>query len=197
MESTPYLLNNDYANYNGVTQTLTYQGKVLLRAHPSGNKASHCVGITFEVLFRAMQQRNREAGLSPDNFNGMSYYELFDFVLNWFAASGAKESSNIAIAVEKYGIGKRLYELEDVEPGDFMDLNRANGTGHTVVFINWIREDNRIIGLQYWSSQPSTGGINYNEEYFRIKAPNSSYYGNVLIDQIYMVRILPINQYRN
>ena len=176
----PYLLNNDYANYNGVTQTLTYQGKELLKAHPSGNKASHCVGITFEVFFRAMQQRNRDLGIPVDDFNGMSYDDLFDFVMNWFAASGSKKNNNIAIAVEKYGIGKRLYDLEDVKSGDFIDLNRQNGTGHTVVFINWIREQNRIIGLRYWSSQPSTGGISYNKEYLNA------------INHMYMVRILPV-----
>ncbi len=176
----PYLLNNDYANYNGVTQTLTYQGKELLKAHPSGNRASHCVGITFEVFFRAMQQRNRDLGIPGDDFNGMSYEDLFDFIMNWFAASGPKRNSNIAIAVEKYGIGKRLYDLEDVKPGDFIDLNRQNGTGHTVVFINWIREQNRIIGLRYWSSQPSTGGISYNKEYLKA------------INHMYMVRILPV-----
>ncbi len=176
----PYLLNNDYANYNGVTQTLTYQGKELLRAHPSGNRASHCVGITFEVFFRAMQQRNRDLGIPVDDFNGMGYDALFDFVMNWFAASGSKQNSNIAIAVEKYGIGKRLYDLEDVKPGDFIDINRQNGTGHTVVFINWIRDQNRIIGLRYWSSQPSTGGISYNKEYLNA------------IDHMYMVRIFPV-----
>lgn len=193
----PYLLNNDYANYNGVTTTLTYQGKTLLKAHPSGNRANHCVGITFEVLFRAMQERNRQLGIPVEDFNGMNWENLYDFVLNWYAASGSKRTNNIVLAVEKYGIGKRINRLEDVKPGDFIDFDRENGGGHAVVFINWIKEANgRIIGLRYWSSQGSTGGINFNEEYFNVYGKNGVKYGSVIKDQMYMVRILPVSQYK-
>ncbi|MDO9535898.1 MAG: hypothetical protein Q7J85_11355 [Bacillota bacterium] len=191
--SYPYLLNNDYLNYNGVTSTLSYKGKVLLRAHPSGSRASHCVGITFEVFFKAMQERNRQLGISPENFNGMSWDNLFDLGLYWFVASGSKSTNNIVLAVEKYGIGKGIHRLEDARPGDFIDFNRVNGTGHTVVFLNWIKDGDRIIGFRYWSSQGSTGGINYNEEYFNLPGKK----GNVIMNPIYIVRILPVSQYRN
>ena len=193
----PYLLNNDYANYNGVTRTLAYQGKTLLKAHPSGNKASHCVGITFEVFFRAMQERNRQLGIPVDDFNGMNWDELFDFVLNWYVASGSKKTNNIVLAVEKYGIGRAINRLEDVQPGDFIDFNRENGTGHTVIFINWIKNaGGNIIGLRYWSSQGSTGGISYNEEYFNVVDQNGTRYGSVKKDELYIVRILPVSQYQ-
>jgi hypothetical protein len=42
------------------------------------------VGITFEVFFKAMQERNRQLGISIDDFNGMTWDNLFDFALNWF-----------------------------------------------------------------------------------------------------------------
>ena len=187
----PYLLNHDYANYNGVTRNLYYQGKVLLKAHPSGNKASHCVGITFEVFFRAMQERNKDLGIAVDDFNGMNWDNLFDFVMNWYAASGPKRTNNIVTAVERYGVGTGINRLEDVRAGDFIDINRTNGTGHTVVFLNWIKDGERIVGLRYWSSQPSTRGINYNEEYFHGYGN-----GNVIKNQLYMVRILPVSQYK-
>jgi hypothetical protein len=190
--SYPYLLNNDYANYNGVTSTLSYKGKVLLRAHPSGSRASHCVGITFEVFFKAMQERNRQLGISADDFNGMTWDNLFDLALYWFVASGSKSTNNIVLGVEKYGIGKGIHRLEDVRPGDFIDFNRVNGTGHTVVFMNWIKDGGSIIGFRYWSSQGSTGGISYNEEYFSLPGKK----GNVIINPIYIVRILPVSQYR-
>ena len=48
--SYPYLLNNDYSNYNGVTTNLVFQGQTLAKAHPSGNRASHCVGITLRYF---------------------------------------------------------------------------------------------------------------------------------------------------
>ncbi|MDO9573853.1 MAG: hypothetical protein Q7I94_02570, partial [Candidatus Contubernalis sp.] len=129
--------------------------------------------------------------------NGMNWDNLHDFVLNWYAASGSKRTNNIVLAVEKYGIGKRINRLEDVQPGDFIDFDRENGGGHAVVFINWIREaDGRIIGFKYWSSQGSTGGINYNEEYFNIFGKNGAKYGSVIKDKMFMVRILPVSQYK-
>ncbi|MEW6622920.1 MAG: hypothetical protein AB1420_07315 [Bacillota bacterium] len=192
----PYLLNTDYQNYNGVTTDLKYKDQLLLKAHPSGSKASHCSGITFEVFFKAMQERNKQLGISLDNFNGMTWEELFDFVLLWYVADGVKKNSNVAVAVEKYGIGKRVKNLEDAKPGDFIDFSRENNTGHTVVFMNWIKKDGQIIGLRYWSSQESTKGINYKTEYFNIKDSNGRKYGNVIKDQLHIARVLPVKDYK-
>ena len=49
--SYPYLLNNDYTNYNGVTTNLVFKAKLLLRPTPV-KSGSHCVDITFEVFLR-------------------------------------------------------------------------------------------------------------------------------------------------
>ena len=57
-------------------------------------------------------------------------------------------------------------------PGTSSDLNRADGSGHTVVFFGWLRGSGPIIGLRYWSSQRSTKGIGYNAEYFRDNPPH-------------------------
>ncbi|WP_214658881.1 hypothetical protein [Candidatus Formimonas warabiya] len=193
----PYLLNDDYANYNGVTENLYYQGKVLLKADPGGSKASFCSGITFEVFFKAMQNRNIELGLSPDDFNGMSFDQLFDFALTWYAATGNKETSNVSIAVEKYGIGKRITDLEDARAGDFIDVSRENYTGHTAVFLNWLRDQNgRIIGFKYWSSQESTKGISYKEEYFNVTDSNGRKYGTVMRDTVNIARVSAVGDYQ-
>ena len=192
----PYLLNNDFQNYNGVTEDLYYQGEILLKANPNGNKASHCTGITFEVFFKAMQARNKAIGIPVDDFNGMSKDELFDFALTWYVAKGSKSESNLALAIEKYGLGNRITNLEDLRPGDFIDLSRENNTGHTAIFQNWIREGNKIIGLRHWSSQESTNGISYKEEYFNVKDSRGKKYGNVIIDNLYMARVGPVNEYK-
>lgn len=189
--SYPYLLNNDYENYNGVTENLYYQGELLLKAEPNGSKASNCTGITFEVFYKAMQQRNKALGLSPEDINGMTKDELFDMALIWFAAMGPKSQSNIAVAVEKYDLGNRITNLEELRAGDFIDFSRENNTGHAVVFLEWIREGDRIIGFKFWSSQGSTHGINYKEEYFNIKNSNGQKYGNVIIENLHMARIIP------
>jgi len=176
----PYLLNNDYANYNGVTTNLVFQGQTLAKAHPSGNRASHCVGITFEVFFKAMQARNKALGKSVEDFNGLSFNQLQDLMLTWYVANGSKSISNVTVALERYGLGKRIYNWESVRAGDFIDFNRSNGTGHTAVFLEWIRDNNNsIIGIKYWSSQESTNGINYKDEYF----------GSVLKDPFYIARV--------
>lgn len=188
----PYLLNTDYANYNGVTKDLHFQGGLLARAHPSGNRASHCSGITFEVFFKAMQARNLKLGLDADDFNGMTFDELFDFLLTWYVAKGDKSTSNIEVAVETYGIGKRVPGFEAARPGDFVDFDRSNGTGHTVIFQKWVRnQDGNIIGLDYWSTQGSTNGIAFHTEYF-----DTSGRGNILSNQIYIARVLPVHQYK-
>ncbi len=193
----PYLLNKDYANYNGVTVNLYYKDRLLLKAHPSGNRASHCSGITFEVFFKAMQNRNKKLGLDPDDFNGMSYDQLHDFVLTWYVANGNKGVNNVATAVEKYGIGRRITSLENARAGDFMDISRENNTGHTVVFLNWLKDEKgRIIGLKYWSSQESTNGINYKEEYFNVPDANGQKYGNVMINHVYIARVSPVKDYK-
>ncbi len=184
--SYPYLLNEDYSNYNGVTTNLYYQDRLLLKAHPSGNKANHCVGITFEVFYRSMKKWNELSGLSKDNIGGLTFEELFDFVLTWYVAKGPKEVSNLAIAMQNYGLGIRITDLMDVKPGDFIDLSRTNNTGHAVVFIGWIKEGNNIIGLKYWSTQPATGGTGYRKEYFF-----GYYNGRVLKDKLYIGRATP------
>jgi chitodextrinase len=189
-----YLLNNDYAHYNGVTQDIAYKGTTLLRANPDGSKSSHCVGLTFEVFFKAMQARNINAGISKDNFNNMSSENMTDFMLTWYAALGTPKSQGdqLASAIEKYGLGTRITNLEEVRTGDFIDFSRTTSSGHTAVFINWIRDNNNIIGFKYWSSNVSTNGINYKEEYF-------SDNGNGTVDrsQLYIGRVGSLENYKS
>lgn len=192
----PYLLNNDFENYNGVTEDIYYKNEIILKSHPSGKKYSHCTGITFEVFFKAMQNRNRANGIDINDFNGMTKDELFDLMLIWFVAAGPKAESNLAVGLEKYGLGQRITNLEDAAPGDFIDLSRENNTGHAVIFLDWIREGNKIIGLKHWSSQQSTKGISHKEEYFNIKDSNGQKYGNVILDSLYIGRVSPINMYK-
>ncbi|MCO1603047.1 hypothetical protein [Desulfosporosinus nitroreducens] len=189
--SYPYLLNNDYANYNGVTSNLYYQEKLLLKAHPNGTRASHCVGITFEVFFNAMKEWNQQQGYAGDTIKDLSYEQFYDFILKWYVA-GPKTENNLVIALEKYQLGKRLTNFEEARPGDFIDFSRENQTGHTVVLIDWVRVNGKIVGLRYWSSQESTNGIGYKTEYFNILRSDGTKYGTIMKDKIHIGRVVPL-----
>ena len=190
-----YLLNNDYQHYNGVTQDIVYNGITLLKANPDGSKSSHCVGLTFEVFFKAMQARNSDAGISKDNFNDMSYENMTDFMLTWYAALDTPKSqgNQLAGAIEKYGLGTRITNLEEAKTGDFVDFERTTSTGHAAVFMNWIRDNTNIIGFKYWSSNVSTNGINYKEEYFS----DSVTAGIVDRSQLYIGRVGSLENYKS
>jgi hypothetical protein len=143
------------------------------------------------VFFKAMQAHNRKLGLDAGDFNRMTFEELYDFMLIWYAAGGNKQVNNIVIAVEKYGLGKGIDRFEDARAGDFMDISRTNGTGHTIIFQNWIRNgDGQITGIRYWSSQES--GVGYNVEYF-----DTSGQGIVCSNQVYIARVLPVRQFKS
>jgi hypothetical protein len=196
-EKYPYLLNNDYENYNGVTENIIYKGSLIAKANPDGSKSSHCVGLTYEVFFKAMQKRNKEAGISLNNFNNMTIDNMKDFLLTWYAAKGTlkAEGNQLAGAIVKYGIGTQITRLEDAKAGDFIDFSRTS-SGHTAVFINWLKDNKgSIVGLKYWSTQESTSGIGFKEEYFS-NNPQKVFKGAVNRNQLYIGRVGPISNYR-
>ena len=47
-----------------------------------------------------------------------------------------------------------------------MQIWRTNKSGHSVVFVDWVREGDQIVGIKYRSSQKSTDGIGDRVEYF-------------------------------
>jgi hypothetical protein len=196
-EKYPYLLNNDYDNYNGVTENIIYKGSLLAKANPDGSKSSHCVGLTYEVFFRAMQNRNKEAGLSLNNFNNMTIDDMKDFLLTWYAAKGTPkaEGNQLAGAIVKYGLGTKITRPEDAKAGDFIDFSRTR-SGHTAVFINWLKDNKgSIVGFKYWSTQESTNGIGYKEEYFSDN-PQKAFKGAVNRKQLYIGRVGSVSNYR-
>ena len=177
---------NEYDIYNGVTEDLIYQGKVLAKAHPNGSRCSNCCGLTFEIFFRSMRLRNLQEGLDANDFNGMSWDDLFNMMLIWFVV-GKGDSPREAICY--YGLGDAIKDWEDARPGDFMDISRNNGSGHSVIFIKWLRDESgRITGLRYFSS--NSRGVGYLEEYF------SDTGGKVLREHVHIGRVGAIKDYR-
>lgn len=194
----PYLLNRDYNHYNGVTENIIYQGSLIAKANPDGSKSSHCVGLTYEVFFKAMEARNKEAGISSDNFNNMTINNMKDFMLTWYNAKGTSKSAGdqLAGAIVKYGLGFQIKRLGDAKAGDFINFSRTK-SGHTAMFVNWLKDNKgNIVGFKYWSTQESTNGISYKEEYFDDNS-QGNFKGTVNRNQLYIGRVGPIVNYRS
>jgi hypothetical protein len=57
--------------------------------------------------------------------------------------------------------------MKNVKKGDFVQIWRTSGSGHSVIFMNWtVNDAGDTTGIRYWSTQPGTNGVNYNTEYF-------------------------------
>ena len=143
----------EYDIYNGVTQDLWYRGMVVAKAYPDGSRCSYCCGFTFEAFVRAMKLRNIQKGIDPDDFNGMSFGDLFNMLQFWYI-EGAGDSEQRAIT--SYGLGQAVTDLEQARPGDFLSYSTTPAGGHAVIFMGWTRdEQNKIVGLKYFSSNLS------------------------------------------
>jgi hypothetical protein len=157
----------EYDIYNGVTQDMWYKGMVVAKAYPDGSRCSYCCGFTFEVFNRAMKLRNIQKGLDPDDFNGMTFGDLFNALQFWYI-EGKGDCERRAIESYGLGYGISVDDLEKVRPGDFLSYDTTAPGGHAVIFIGWLRdEQNKIIGLKYFSSNLSgTHGVGYGQGKF-------------------------------
>lgn len=155
----------EYDIYNGVTEDMWYKGMVVAKAYPDGSRCSYCCGYTFEVFIRAMKLRNIQKGLDPDDFNGMTFTDLFNLLQLWYIeGKGDCEQRGIV----GYGLGKAITDFEQVRPGDFLSYSTAPAGGHAVIFIGWLRdEQNKIVGMKYFSSNLSgSKGVGYGQGKF-------------------------------
>ena len=161
----------EYDIYNGVTQDLWYKGMVVAKAYPDGSRCSYCCGFTFEVFVRAMKLRNIQKGLDADDFNGMTFNDLFNMLQLWYI-EGKGDSEQRGIT--SYGLGRAITNFDEVQAGDFISYDTTPSGGHSVVFIDWIRNDeNKIGGFKYFSSNLSgTHGVGYGSGRFSDSNPN-------------------------
>ncbi len=138
-------------------------------------EGTYCSGYTCGVSLKAMQ----DSGLLKD----LDDKQLADFKQIWYGAKdykkGDKESLSTA-ALQKYGLG---YEVphESAKPGDIAQIWRKNGSGHSVIFKDWVYDDDKnVVGIKYRSTQKATKGVGDRTEMFGDKIDPS---------QIYLARI--------
>jgi hypothetical protein len=120
-------------------------------------KATYCSGFTFAVVMKAAAAR----GLFADK----TYDEVRRFQKAWYGSTEESAETQCVFALEKLKIG-RAVKVDDAQAGDFLQLWRTNKSGHSVVFLEWVNEGGRRVGLKYRSTQKSTDGIGDRVEYF-------------------------------
>ena len=168
----------DTGRWLGNTRRLEYAGTVLSEGDPQGR--CHCSGITFEVFFRAWA---RWCGENERSFRilDLDVAGVRRLQRQWFGVGGDRKT--LLTAVTKNDLGRRITDLEQAREGDFVQLWRHSGSGHSCVLRTWIREDEKIVGLRYWSTQGSTNGIGERVERFGESG------SAVRRDELYVVRV--------
>lgn len=154
--------------FAGVTRDLIYQGVTIAKADEKKN--TYCCGLTFEVWFRLFTERLLVV-LPASEFKKIR--------ADWFVATGKRMGSVDALIDRK--LGDQVYISGDPKkvltpkPGDFMQIWRENGSGHSVIYLG--HNDKSVT---YWSTQPSTNGIGTRTE-LRVGGKNN-------VKEIYLVR---------
>lgn len=133
--------------FDGVTGDLVYD-KVTI-AKTDDYYRTYCCGLTFEIYFKV-------AAAAGVKF--ASPKALKQIKADWFVATG-KRGGPVDALVSR-GLGKEI-KLLDAQPGDFCQIWRKNGSGHSVIFLGHDQGK-----LSYWSTQPSTDGIGRRTESF-------------------------------
>lgn len=146
----------------GTTQDIWYLDTRV--ATGDAYQRSYCVGLTWEVFMRAYQTLQDQDGM-PETLAGLDVSELLDFRTDWYVRD--LFGSGVVEAVERAGIGARVTNLGEAQPGDFVQFWRNSGSGHSVIFDGLNYDDaGTLQGIRYWSTQGSTDGIGYRVENF-------------------------------
>lgn len=140
------------AKRSGVTTDVMFGGTKILTA----NETTHCSGFTFVIAMRASRQRSL-----LKNINAIAVKR---FQKEWYGAVPGSEVKTLVTAMEHLGIGREIYAL-DAQPGDFVQF-WAHKSGHSAIFLEWLKRDGKVVGLKYRSSQPATKGIGDHSGHF-------------------------------
>jgi len=133
----------------GTTRDLVLGGDTIAR----GGHGNHCVGVTLEVYWRALEACPGGAAAA---FAGSRAARRFRRL--WYVPVDG--GAGPAEALPAHRLGARIARLDDALPGDFVQAWAADGSGHSMVFLGWDRDPaGAIRGIRYWSSQPWTDGI--------------------------------------
>ena len=158
---------------SGSPEAIVFKGRTILA---KGANGTYCCGFTFAAAMRTAASR----GLLADK----SVEQVQRLQREWFGSTPASREKQCVVAAQTLGIGREV-TLGDARPGDFVQFWRSSGSGHSVVLLRPIRRDGRLVGLEYRSSQGSTGGIGNRIEHFADTDPK----GPILRARTYVCRL--------
>jgi len=144
---------------SGHTKDLYYLGEKIFPGTPQGT--TYCCGLTYEVFLGMFNRYNEAMGhrrVGVIDAEGMKEARA-----EWYGDLGSMERQLVARMVRE-GIGIEIEDKTEARAGDFMEIWRYSGSGHSVIFLEWVREGDAVTGLRYWSAQPGTNGIAVNVE---------------------------------
>lgn len=159
-------------NGTGVPVEIRHNGVLIL---PKGVK-TYCSGFTFATAMITAERLGLLKGKTVD--------QIKRFQREWYGGAGDPEKQQ-GPAMRNLGIGDNV-PVQQAKPGDFLQLWRVGGSGHSTVFTGWLMDPARPgvpVGFTYRSSQPRTNGIGDSQERF------SDAGGSVLRDRIYFSRL--------
>jgi hypothetical protein len=138
---------------SGTPRQIDFNGERLL----AKGDGTYCCGYTFTVAMDVAKNRN----LLKDK----TFAQVRRFQKDWYGVSKESKETLCVHAVKVLGIGSAV-DHRSAKAGDMVQFWRKNGSGHSVMFLNWVERNGKRIGLRYRSSQTATDGIGDRTEYF-------------------------------
>ncbi len=149
---------------SGVTQTISYRDTVIVENTETDPNTAFCCGLTYQAFMKGMKSFNRKHNI--ETIFALSESEMRDFFNLWYVSRHADGYwYGAGDALWKYQGGYPITSMHELKKGDFVQIWRRNGSGHSVIFDSWrLDEAGQPVEMRYWSTQGSTDGINFNVE---------------------------------
>lgn len=189
LDAVEYLHSNHKGGgYNigrAFTHDITYGDNGKIRASQASE--TMCVAAVAEVIVYSLKQYAEKTG-ETDVFVKLPVKTWTSGNLNSLRANifmyNMTGSNGTGHTLAEFGLGEEL-KFSDLKPGDFVNLNRVNGSGHAVVFISYIAANHilsntysdTVVGFKYFSAQgkgKSDAGFAYRNAYFGASCPHGA-----------------------
>lgn len=170
------------------TQPLQYGPECCVKStHDVPPHTTMCVAAVSEVIVEALNQYYTDThDAQPFTSLPLSSWNrgnITSIKANIFIYQGTG-SAGTASALQRLGLGEQR-SFSKLSPGDFINFNRKNGTGHSVVFLGYLdpqssvtnRYSDDVVGFKYFSAQGRgrpDAGFGFRYAYFDGSCPNSA-----------------------